>query len=29
MNPHTYPVGMEKALFERRKALVKRLRGIE
>ncbi len=29
LNPHTYPVGMEVALFERRRALIKQLRGIE
>lgn len=29
LNPHTYPVGMERALFERRQNLVMRLRGIQ
>jgi nicotinate phosphoribosyltransferase len=29
LNPHTYPVGLERNLFERRLALVARLRGIE
>ncbi len=29
MNPHTYPVGLEMGLYDRRRELVKRLRGIE
>ena len=29
MNPHTYPVGLETGLFERRHELVKRLRGLD
>ena len=29
LNPHTYPVGLERGLFERRLELVARLRGIE
>lgn len=29
LNPHTYPVGLEVGLFERRRRLVARLRGIE
>jgi len=29
LNPHTYPVGLERNLFERRSALVARMRGIE
>ena len=28
LNPHTYPVGLDKDLFERRRDLVARLRGI-
>ncbi len=28
LNPHTYPVGLDKGLFERRRALVAQLRGI-
>ena len=28
LNPHTYPVGLEYGLFERRRDLVVRLRGI-
>lgn len=28
LNPHTYPVGLDKSLFERRRDLVARLRGI-
>ncbi len=29
LNPHTYPVGLEQGLFERRRALVARMRGHE
>ena len=29
MNPHTYPVGLERGLYERRRDLAKRLRGID
>ena len=29
LNPHTYPVGLERGLFERRRDLVSRLRGYE
>lgn len=29
LNPHTYPVGLEKGLFQRRSELVARLRGFE
>ena len=29
VNPHTYPVGLETQLQERRRALVARLRGYE
>jgi len=29
LNPHTYPVGLEQGLFERRAQLVKRMRGFE
>ena len=29
LNPHTYPVGLERGLFDRRTALVAKLRGIE
>lgn len=29
LNPHTYPVGLERGLFDRRHALVARLRGID
>ena len=28
LNPHTYPVGLEYGLFERRRELVARMRGI-
>ena len=28
LNPHTYPVGLERGLHERRRALVARMRGI-
>ena len=28
LNPHSYPVGLEQGLFERRRDLVARLRGI-
>ena len=29
LNPHTYPVGLERGLFERRSALVAKMKGIE
>ena len=29
LNPHTYPVGLERNLFDRRSALVSKLRGFE
>ncbi len=29
LNPHTYPVGLEKGLFERRSALVAKMKGFE
>ena len=29
LNPHTYPVGLERGLFERRSALVSKMRGFE
>lgn len=29
LNPHTYPVGLERGLFERRSALVAKMRGFE
>lgn len=29
LNPHTYPVGLERGLFDRRSALVAKMRGIE
>ncbi len=29
MNPHTYPVGLERGLYERRRDLAKRLRGLD
>ena len=29
LNPHSYPVGLEYGLFERRRDLVARMRGIE
>lgn len=29
LNPHTYPVGLEKSLFERRSSLVAQMRGFE
>ena len=29
LNPHSYPVGLEPGLFARRRALARKLRGIE
>ena len=29
LNPHSYPVGLERGLFERRSDLVAKLRGFE